>query len=224
MTLRFLIALLVFAGSFALGLFGTYALISRNAGQGIHAVPSAEQVGASERAEARGTEGAQPGRAVQVAASPADLRPEGGQEPRAAAPSEGDATLGTLPDVSGQQEPEKEAPAPQEEAAPTWWSGLVGKRCVVRLDEAGFSGLSVREGELRDGERVDWSSRFGKARKVGSIRAKGSATVLVEALGFGADGLPNAALVTLDKGKRGVVSLQVEGKQVRIEPAPGGVD
>lgn len=233
MTLRFLIALLVFAGSFALGLFATYAVISRNSGQGIHAVPSPAQARASEQAGAAGAAGGQGSGQVQVAASPATLRPEDGQEPRAASPSEGDATLGTLPDTPPPGSDGAEGGAGTaggsakdvgEEAAPTWWSGLVGTRCVVRLDEAGFSGLSVRDGAIEDGERIDWGSRFGKAKKVGSVRAKGSAVVLVEALGFGADGVPNAALVTVPgrKTARGVISLQVEGKQIRLEPAAEG--
>lgn len=219
MTLRFLIALLVFVGAFALGLFGTYALISRNAGQGIHAVPRPEAGGATQKSEARGADEPAPALgAVQVAAAPAQaapspLHPMTAEAPHAAAPVP-DAKLGTLDDTR---------PAAQElTGAPSWWSGLVGKRCVVLLGDVGFSALSVRDGEIADGDRVDWGGRFGKSRKVGSVRASKGALVQLEALGFGTDGTPNAALVTVlgrKKPVRGVISLQVEGKQVRLEPA-----
>lgn len=208
MTLRFLIALLVFVGAFAAGLLGTYALISRSSGQGIHAVPRPDAPGAISKREAPVvTEPVPSPRDAQAAEEPLALP----QPPSEFVPPV-DVKLGTLDAL------------PTEPAQdPSWWSGLVGTRCVVLLAEVGFTSLSVRAGSLEDGERIDWGARFGKARKVGSVRANQGALVQLEALGYGADDTPNAALVTVlgaGKGVRGVMSLQVEGKQVRLEPAP----
>jgi hypothetical protein len=166
-------ALLVFAGSFALGLGGTYLLIAKSGDQGVHAVPrpkaSSEQPAAPDKHH---------GSTSGSAADPAAVRPTDGQEPHAAVGRPEEPAELNVPIDATADEP----------AEPTWWSGLEGHRCRVRLDEVGFSVLSVRKGTFEGGAR--------------------------------AEGMPSAALVELVGAKpvTGVIALQVEGKQIRLEP------
>jgi hypothetical protein len=198
-------ALLVFAGSFALGLGGTYLLIAKSGDQGVHAVPrpkaSSEQPAAPDKHH---------GSTSGSAADPAAVRPTDGQEPHAAVGRPEEPAELNVPIDATADEP----------AEPTWWSGLEGHRCRVRLDEVGFSVLSVRKGTFEGGARVDWDAQFNGARRVGSLRSKDQPVVTVHALGFDAEGMPSAALVELVGAKpvTGVIALQVEGKQIRLEP------
>ena len=211
MPLRFIMALLVFAGSFALGLGGTYLLISRSGVESVRAVP--RTVAQAPESEVRGSE-------VVVAdeVEPVDvgtIRPEKGLEPHLDTLSPPSTEPGT---AEGQaKEPE---PTPPDANPLAWWQGLEGRKCRVALDEVGFSALSIRDGSFETNEKVNWEKRFSRSRKVTSLRARKHPVVLVKAIGFDAQGVPSAAVVETDGAhpKRGVIALQVEGKSIRLVP------
>jgi len=92
---------------------------------------------------------------------------------------------------------------------------------VCRLDFGKISGgISIREGTLEHGQKVDWDRDFAKADKVGTLEA--GRHVQVEVLAIGVEGSEPTAAYILRKTKRheirGVIALRIGDKQLHLEP------
>lgn len=90
-----------------------------------------------------------------------------------------------------------------------------------RLDFGKVSGgISIREGSLEHGQKVDWDRDFAKADKAGTLEAGPNVRVEVLAIGL-TDGEPSAAYI-LRKTRReqikGVIALRIGDKQLQLVP------
>jgi len=111
---------------------------------------------------------------------------------------------------------------PEVEIAPksnAWWKGLAGKRCRVDLGRA--RALTIRKGTIEDGEKLDWSARFGGNARVGVLFAAEENFVTVKGVATNAAGTPVAAQVTVEKdGNKttGIIALHTQGLKVTLYP------
>lgn len=206
---KFLIGAAIFIGSFGLGLGATYLVISKVGTESPMAPPP--PVGSAElswpvpdhnRSAATGLN-IPPVEAVADSPKPsADLM----QANPAPATSDAQAAPST-------------ADKPIVEDAGKWWDHVVGRRCALALDEVGFASLSLREGTIRAGETATFEASFANNRRLTVFKAVEKPSVEVTALAFDENGQPSIAQVRDPRsGAAGVISLQVEGKQIRLVP------
>ncbi|MFT5430398.1 MAG: hypothetical protein ACI9OJ_001072 [Myxococcota bacterium] len=153
-----------------------------------------------------GTDGTEP------AAAPADgTNPEGTE----AAGTGDDGTANGIADEGtddslGDQSPPSDGP---------WWEGLAGRVCSVDLGRARV--LTIRKGDLKDGDVLDWKGSFGRNQRIGSLFKDDAAQVTVHGVAVNAAGTPVAAKITLDKKGRettGIIALHTQGLKVTLLP------
>lgn len=107
----------------------------------------------------------------------------------------------------------------EKPAAKKWWVGLKGKTCKVDMGRAGA--LIMRQGGLKDGEVVDWMTRFGRNPRIGLIPKDDQIRVLVHGVGVDITGTPVAAMITveIEKNKKtGIIALHTQGLNVSLHP------
>jgi hypothetical protein len=126
----------------------------------------------------------------------------------------GDGTADPSSDDSpGDQPPPSDGP---------WWEGLAGRVCSVDLGRARV--LTIRKGDLRDGDVLDWKGSFGRNQRIGSLFKDDEAQVTVHGVAVNAAGTPVAAKITLDKKGRettGIIALHTQGLKVTLLPIDG---
>jgi len=224
--------MVLFGASFGIGLALTYALIS----SGSNPVVVEPGAASAEKSSSDGT------RAPSVAIAP--MQKTQGLPGAAVMPPISDAaalvdTKNDMPtaEIAPVEEKTEVAPVAENEknelevasnlpevkaSAPTvsmGWKDLKGKTCRVGLAEVGFQSLSLRRGKLRHGARVSWKKSFSKSRRIGKIQVDANPVVLVQGVGLDDKGRPAVAYVKIvDSGKKGVISLQVEGKEIHLFP------
>lgn len=107
-------------------------------------------------------------------------------------------------------------PVEKKRSAPLW-SNLIGKTCSVSLDSVGFRTLSIRDGELESGSVVDWDRDFSTKARTHLLRAGKDTAVQVLGIGVDPAGAARVAHVrSVKSGKTGVISLLVEEKRVPL--------
>jgi hypothetical protein len=106
-----------------------------------------------------------------------------------------------------------------------WWSALTGQPCRINFED--LARLTVREGRLDDGQRVNWSE-FGDASTVAVLARADQPIVTPLAFGFHESGGPPAAVFIRFEARgevrRGVLPLKVGGRYLelaRTAEAPG---
>lgn len=106
-----------------------------------------------------------------------------------------------------------------------WWSALTGQPC--RIDFEDLARLTVREGRLDEGQRVNWLD-FGDAATVAVLARADEPIVTPLAFGFHESGGPPAAVwirfEARGEVRRGVLPLKVGGRYLelaRTAEAPG---
>ena len=106
-----------------------------------------------------------------------------------------------------------------------WWSALTGQPC--RIDFEDLARLTVREGRLDEGQRVNWME-FGDAATVAVLARADEPIVTPLAFGFHESGGPPAAVwirfEARGEVRRGVLPLKVGGRYLelaRTAEAPG---
>ncbi len=232
---RIIASVVVFSVGFGIGLGLTWALLAKAPAEGTDNQQAAAQPDAELVDDATLTEPVEPVRDAKPPAAdapePEAEQPEA-EEPEAEEPAhEAKEEPTEAPKVEPEdkvepiklqpvEEPERDAaepePAPRSNA---WWKGLVGQK--VRIDLGKTKALTIRRGELEDGEKLDWSRRFGTAPRVGLLYAaeKNFATVLGVAVN--AAGTPVAAKVSVEqKGVKvtGIIALHTRGLKVTLYP------
>lgn len=240
----------VFAVGFGIGLGLTWALLAETPSNEDAAASRDMADGATEpapvspddevavAAEGRTPEADEP--AVETeseAAASADDEPASDEEPTAEAdtPPTGDTpTTETEGAVAEGDSPDPTAPAgaaapgaePAEEVEPrsnAWWKGLVGKRCRVDLGRA--KALTIRRGDLEEGEKLDWVTRFGTNPRIGLLSAAETTIVTVHGVATNAGGTPVAAKITLTRqgvDTTGIIALHTQGLRVTLYPVDEG--
>ena len=146
-----------------------------------------------------------------------------GEVPPVEAPA-GEAPPAEVPpsEVPPIEAPPAEAPAAAQDpkAAPAnWWEGLVGKRCKVDLGRVKV--LTMRDGDLKDGEVLDWKSKFGNRPAVGRLFQEQETIALVLGVATDSVGNPVAAKVTVERQGRsitGIIALHTQGLRVSLHP------
>ena len=124
--------------------------------------------------------------------------------------------------------PEEELAAERWRTMPDsagWWSARTGQPCRIRFDDV--ARLTVREGRLDDGQRVNWAE-FGDAASVAVLQRADQPIVTPLAFGFHESGGPPAAVwirfESRGEVRRGVLPLKVGGRYLelgRTAEAPG---
>jgi hypothetical protein len=106
-----------------------------------------------------------------------------------------------------------------------WWSALTGQPCRINFED--LARLTVREGRLDEGQRVNWSE-FGDASTVAVLARADQPIVTPLAFGFHESGGPPAAVFIRFEARgevrRGVLPLKVGGRYLelaRTAEAPG---
>lgn len=204
-------------------------------------VPAVDEAGAPAAAEAGGAAPTEAANPAEPGAGASDAPTEGVGAVEPAADPGRDAPPGTVVTGAGVVAPPAEeppaaaeappaAPEPPAVAAPTgvidpkaapanWWEGLAGKRCKVDLGRVKV--LTIREGELKDGEVVDWKARFGNRPAVGRLFQEQEAIVTVLGVATDSVGNPVAAKIEFERqGKRltGIIALHAQGLRVSLHP------
>ncbi|MFT7623990.1 MAG: hypothetical protein ACI9WU_003176, partial [Myxococcota bacterium] len=121
----------------------------------------------------------------------------------------------------GAEEPKAEEPKADEPEfkSNAWWKGLSGQR--MRVDLGGTKALTIRRGDLEDGEKLEWVRRFGTNSRVGLLYATEKNMVTVHGVATNAAGTPVAAKVTYEKdGQKvtGIIALRTQGLKVTLYP------
>jgi len=198
MKTKIIAASVVFAVGFIVGLGLTYALLSKSP-------PTTIKTDASKIVVAPGEE--------KVDSTTGDLAPkkEGEDGPQTTAAG----SPARAPGVAAHNQPAQiEKPAEKK-----WWEGLKGKTCKVNMGRAGA--LIMRQGGLKDGEVVDWMTRFGRNPRIGLIPKDDQIRLLVHGVGVDITGTPVAAMVTveIEKNKKtGIIALHTQGLNVSLHP------
>ena len=237
MASRALLGVLLFGGSFVVGLAGTWAWItSTPGGEGAGAAPpiTADSPAPSEEKGLVATAiiPAEAPDAPPVAPEPSSVKAEAPannpapaapvdapiQAPAPAPPTPAPAPAEVeLAAVAGSAQPVVASNSAQIQAKKAPWMNLIGKRCSVSLDSVGFRSLSIREGELVSGAQVDWERDFGANARTHLLRANRDTAVDVLGIGLDESGSPRVAHVrSVKSGKTGVISLLVEDKRVPL--------
>ncbi|HIA04552.1 MAG TPA: hypothetical protein EYN66_22090 [Myxococcales bacterium] len=199
MKTKIIAASVVFAVGFIVGLGLTYALLSKSP-------PTTIKTDASKTVVAAGGE--------KVDSTTDGLAPnkEGGNGPQTTAAGAPARAPGGV--TANNQPAQVEKPA-----AKKWWTGLKGKTCKVDMGRAGA--LIMRQGGLKDGEVVDWMTRFGRNPRIGLIPKDDQIRLLVHGVGIDITGTPVAAMVTveIEKNKKtGIIALHTQGLNVSLHP------
>jgi len=229
---RALLGVLLFGGSFAIGLAGTWAWItSTPGGDGAGMAPPLAETTETDESPGQGL--------IATAIVPTEPAPEEAPvveaRPDPAPTGSLDAPIQAPPTRQPAAAPAPAAPAPAMVAAAApvnqpaaairannqgsrpGWANLIGKRCMVSLDSVGFRSLSIRQGELASGSLVDWDRDFGQNSRTHLLRAGRDTTVDVLGIGVDPSGLARVAHVrSVKSGKTGVISLLVENKRVPL--------
>ncbi len=239
---RIIASVVVFSVGFGIGLGLTWALLSK---QPADAAPQATGDDPQAAAQPAADLPTEPVEAVREATPPAADAPEPeaeqpGEEPAADEPEaddpeadmpEAEAPAAKTPEAPAEEkvepiklqpveEPEEDTaepePAPKSNA---WWKGLSGKK--VRIDLGKTKALTIRRGELEDGEKLEWSRRFGTSPRVGLLYAAEKNFATVHGVAVNAAGTPVAAKVTVQqKGVEvtGIIALHTQGLKVTLYP------
>jgi len=100
---------------------------------------------------------------------------------------------------------------------PGWWSALMGQPC--RIDFEDLARLTVREGRLDEGQRVNWAE-FGEASTVAVLSRADQPIVTPLAFGFHESGGPPAAVWLRFESRgtvrRRVLPLKVGGRYLEL--------
>ena len=222
MATRALLGVLLFGGSFVVGLAGTWAWItSTPGGDGAGMAPPMVADPTEDDASDKGM--------VATAILPIDA-PE--QEVIVAAPEAvvergnpvRDAPIQAreVKEPAARPQPAVASAAPvvrpieKKRSAPLW-GNLIGKTCSVSLESVGFRTLSIRDGELESGSVVDWDRDFSTKARTHLLRAGKDTAVQVLGIGVDPAGAARVAHVrSVKSGKTGVISLLVEEKRVPL--------
>lgn len=222
---------LVFAVGFTIGLGLTWALLGDQPdGDPSDLTAAAEGDQLADDDEPAPIEAAEPANAADAPEPDADQQGEdevaGDDAPAGEEPAQNEPAAADPP---AQGEPADEAPAADEPTADSpalksnaWWKGLEGKRRKVDMGQT--KALSIRKGTIKDGEKLDWSKRFGTAGRIGLLYAAEENIVTVHAVAVNAAGNPVAAQITLEKqGKEttGVIALHTQGLKVSLVAVDG---
>ncbi|NUN14472.1 MAG: hypothetical protein HUU55_12650 [Myxococcales bacterium] len=206
---KFLIGAAIFIGSFGLGLGTTYLVVSRVGTESPIAAPpsvsgseSTWPAPAASRSEVTELSVPAPGKLAEVPEARVEvLQPQ---------------TVQPVVEASAERVPAEQPRIPE---ANKWWDAVVGKRCTIALDEVGFASLSLREGTVGNGDNTTFETSFANNRRLTVFKAAENPSVEVIALAFDDLGRPSVAHVRDPRSNAsGVISLQVEGKQIRLIP------
>ena len=230
----------VFVIGFGIGLGLTYLLLAKSPKsedtQSPTVVNPSEETATSEEAAPTESEQKSPTIATNVTQRPAESETKPtpvAAEPKPTAPppaAENAETAEAKPEKPLEADkPSEKSPkvpaepppkAPPEAKTPAqWWTGLKGKTCKLNLGNA--RALVVRQGGLKDGDVVDWISRFGRNPRIGLIAQTDNLDVLVHGVGVSNSGIPTAAMITFEKQGRkttGIVALYTQGLKVSLKP------
>lgn len=235
---RLVVGIVLFGASFGIGLALTYALISSGTNQ-VVVEPGGDSADVSSKEKSRApsvaiapmnTPQGLPG-VTSAPVPPAPTPPTPPKDTVINTPDTDtpDSKTDTPPGMDVEEKKDEiEVAANQPSSKETTpanvpaWKELKGKTCRVGLAEVGFQSLSLRRGKLRHGAKVSWQKSFSKRRRIGRIQADANPVVQVEGIGLDKEGQPAVAYVKIvETGKKGVISLQVEGKQIQLFPILG---
>jgi len=216
-------ALLLFVGSFVVGLGVSYFALAR---QGALPPPASEEP------------------SLEAPALPPSVAPPPAPAAQTAPASKPGSALAPVAPIAPTAKPGEgtAAQAPDGPLVPTVATGEAatkdapsvaslpprgpGRYARLDLKAAGLGALKIREGRLTRDEPVDFDARFRLKRQLGLIRAAEDTRVELLHVGYAADGRPSCAHVRYTGADgatvEGVVGLRIDDKQVPVLPLRAG--